>query len=118
MISSTAVRLPPFCTSDGDVVRADGGENPDLIWALQGCGGNFGGVFRFECDLHPVSTVVTGLMMYAPGDATKVLTAYRQFVDDCPDELTTVAAFITAPPAPFVPTEVQGRPVVAVLACH
>jgi hypothetical protein len=65
-----------------------------------------------------VSTVLAGLVMYAPGDATSVLRAYRQFVDDCPDELTTVAGFVTAPPAPFVPPDVQGRPVVAVLACH
>jgi FAD/FMN-containing dehydrogenase len=105
-------------TADGDVVRADAWQNPELLWALRGGGGNFGVVSRFELELHPVSTVLAGLVMYAPADATSVLAAYGQFVDDCPDELTTVAAFVTAPPAPFVPPDVQGRPVVAVLACH
>ena len=105
-------------TADGDVVHADAGQNPDLLWALRGGGGNFGVVSRFELELHPVGTVLAGLVMYAPADAPAVLTAYRQFVDDCPDELTTVAGFVTAPPAPFVPPDVQGRPVVAVLACH
>src|ERR1700738_1427277 len=105
-------------TADGDVVHADAGQNPDLLWALRGGGGNFGVVSRFELELHPVGTVRAGLAMYAPADAPAVLTAYRQFVDDCPDELTTVAGFVTAPPAPFVPPDVQGRPVVAVLACH
>ena len=105
-------------TAAGDVVRADAGENADLYWALRGGGGNFGVVTRFEFQLHPVSTVLVGLVMYSPADAAQVFTAYRQFVDDCPDELTTLAAFITAPPAPFVPEEIQGKPVVAVLACH
>jgi FAD/FMN-containing dehydrogenase len=105
-------------TAEGEVVRADVGRNPELLWALRGGGGNFGVVVSFEFELHPVSTVLAGLVMYAPGDATGVLTAYREFVDDCRDELTTVAGFVTAPPAPFVPTDVQGQPVVAVLACH
>lgn len=105
-------------TADGDVVRADAGQNPELLWALRGGGGNFGVVSRFDLELHAVGTVLAALVMYAPADATSVLAAYRQFVDDCPDELTTVAGFLTAPPAPFVPADVQGRPVVAVLACH
>jgi FAD/FMN-containing dehydrogenase len=105
-------------TATGEVVRAEADENPDLLWALRGGGGNFGVVTSFEFELHPVSTVLVSLVMYSPRDARQVLAAYRQFVDDCPDELTTVAAFITAPPAPFVPAEVQGQPVVSVLACH
>ena len=105
-------------TAAGDVVHANAEEHADLLWALQGGGGNFGAVTRFEYRLHPVSTVLVGLLMYAPRDASHVLQGYRQFVDDCPDELTTAAVFITAPPAPFVPPEVQGTPVVAVLAAH
>ncbi|HWW09525.1 MAG TPA: FAD-binding oxidoreductase [Candidatus Acidoferrales bacterium] len=105
-------------TAAGDVVRADAHENADLLWALRGGGGNFGVVTRFEFELHPLSTVLVSLVMYAPRDARQVLTAYRQFVDDCPDELTTLVGFITAPPAPFVLAEVQGHPVVSVLACH
>jgi FAD/FMN-containing dehydrogenase len=105
-------------TAAGDVVQTDSDQDPELFWALRGGGGNFGVVTRYEFELHPVSTVLAALVMYEPRDAAVVLTAYRQFVDDCPDELTTVATFLTAPPAPFVPTEVQGQPVVAVLACH
>jgi FAD/FMN-containing dehydrogenase len=105
-------------TADGEVVHADAGQNPELLWALRGGGGNFGVVVRFDLELHPVSTVMAGLVMYAPRDAANVLAAYRRFVDDCPDELTTVAGFVTAPPAPFVPEDVQGQPVVAILACH
>ena len=105
-------------TADGQVVRASADENPDLLWALRGGGGNFGVVTRFEFALHPVSTVAFGLAMYAPADAAVVLAAYGAFTDGCPDELTTFAAFITAPPAPFVPEAVQGTPVLAVMGCH
>lgn len=105
-------------TANGDVVHVDSNENPDLFWGLRGGGGNFGVVTRFEYELRPVGTVLVGLVLYSMDDATQVLTEYRRFVDDCPDELTTVADFITAPPAPFVPPEVQGQQVLAVLGCH
>ena len=35
-----------------------------------------------------------------------------------PDELTTLIAFITAPPAPFVPAEYQGKPAIALACCY
>jgi len=105
-------------TADGRRVRADANDNPDLFWAIRGGGGNFGVVTRFEFQLHPVSTVLIAIVMFAQRDAKAVLNAYREFVDDCPDELTTVIDFMSAPPAPFVPENVQGQPVVAVLACY
>src|SRR3546814_11462144 len=43
-------------TADGVLVRASDDENPDLLWALKGGGGNFGGVVRFEFGLHPIGT--------------------------------------------------------------
>jgi FAD/FMN-containing dehydrogenase len=105
-------------TADSRVVHAGDEGDAELLWALRGGGGNFGVVTEFEFALHPIGPVTLGLFMYAPADARTVLRAWHQFTEDCPDELTTLAAFITAPPAPFVPPEVQGQPVVAVLGCH
>ena len=37
---------------------------------------------------------------------------------ELPDELTTLAGLMTAPPAPFLPEAVHGKPIVAVIAVH
>ena len=40
-------------TADGELRRADAGQNADLYWAVRGGGGNFGVVTSFEFQLHP-----------------------------------------------------------------
>src|SRR5678809_749496 len=50
--------------ADGRLVNANAKENKDLFWALRGGGGNFGVVTSFEYRLHPVSTVLGGMIVY------------------------------------------------------
>src|SRR4029077_6329859 len=57
-------------TADGKVLVASAKENQDLFWALRGGGGNFGVVTSFEYRLHPVSTVLGGLILYPRDQAT------------------------------------------------
>jgi Berberine and berberine like len=64
-----------------------------------------------------VRTVIAGMLLYPASRANAILRFYREFTATAPDELTTVFAFLTAPPAPFVPTPLQGTPVVAIVAC-
>ena len=105
-------------TASGAVVRASAGENPELFWALRGGGGNFGVVTTFEFRLHPVSSVVGGLMLFTHDRASEVMRFYREYVRDCPDELTTWLSVITAPAAEFIPADLQEKSSLAVLACH
>lgn len=105
-------------TAGGDLVRASASENPELFWAVRGGGGNFGIATQFEFRLHPVSRVVGGLMLFHEDRSADVLRFYRDYVQDLPDEFTSMLSAITAPSADFVPAEMQGRPSIAFAACH
>ena len=103
-------------TADGRVVRASEDENADLFWGLRGGGGNFGVVTQFEYRLHEVGPMVTGGMVLWPLEqAGDVVRFYRDWIESAPDEVGGGAAIVVAPPEPFVPAELQGKPVVA---CH
>ena len=106
-------------TSDGEIRRAGRDEHDDLFWALRGGGGNFGVVTRFTFRLHEVGpSVVGGLRTWAADKISDVLAAYRELTESAPRELTAAAVVLTAPPAPFVPPQWHGRPMVGVLLCH
>jgi FAD/FMN-containing dehydrogenase len=105
-------------TADGQTVRASETENAELLWGLRGGGGNFGVVSEFEFRLHPVSQVMGGLVAWPAEAAGDVLRFWRDWVRDTPDELCTMAAFLYAPPEPFVPPEVVGSPIFAIACFH
>jgi FAD/FMN-containing dehydrogenase len=106
-------------TADGDLRRASRIENPDLFWALRGGGGNFGVVTEFVFRLHEVGPQVTGGLIAWPATrAGEVLDTYRQITDSAPRELTLVAVRRNAPPAPWVPQDLHGTPIIIIVACH
>ncbi len=100
--------------ANGEIVRADAGEHPDLFWALRGGSGNFGVVTRFEFRLHPVGPdVLSGLIVYPVSEAKPVLQQYREFMAKAPEDLTVWAVLRLAPPLPFLPAEIHGKEIVA-----
>ena len=105
-------------TAAGEILTASEAENAELFWGLRGGGGNFGVVTSFEFRLHPVSTVMGGLMLFPSTRTAEVVRFYRDFARDCPDQLTTWLSAITAPAAGFVPENLQGKAALAVLVCH
>ena len=106
-------------TAEGDVVRASEEESADLFWGIRGGGGNFGVVTSFEYQLHPVGpTVLGGLLLYSLDEARKAVRFYRDFVADAPEELGSAVVMRLAPPAPFVPEALHGKPVCAILVCY
>jgi FAD/FMN-containing dehydrogenase len=106
-------------TADGRLVRASADENPDLFWGLRGGGGNFGVATSFEYSVHPVGPTVTGGAIFYPGDrAAEILRFYREWVQDQPDELTSLANLLTCPPAPFLPEAWHGKQLVAIIPVH
>ena len=106
-------------TADGRVVRASADENPELFWGLRGGGGNFGIVTAFHLQLHPVGPVVFGGLIAWPAPmAGDVVRFWRDFMLSAPDEVGTALAFITAPPADFVPEPVRGHPILGCVVCY
>ncbi|HEY7208013.1 MAG TPA: FAD-binding oxidoreductase [Gaiellaceae bacterium] len=97
--------------ADGSVVRASEDENEDLFWAIRGGGGNFGIVTEFELRLHELGPIVlAGLALWPLDRGPEVVRAWRDYVDEAPDEVSSACVVVTAPPEPFVPDHLQGRP--------
>jgi FAD/FMN-containing dehydrogenase len=106
-------------TAQGQVVRAAADENPELFWALRGGGGNFGIVTSFGYRLFPVGPeILGGAIAWRADDAKDVLAFFREFSAQTPRETTCVAVLRIAPPAPWLPKDVHGKPIVAVFVCH
>jgi hypothetical protein len=106
-------------TAEGELVRASESENPDLFWGIRGGGGNFGVVTEFEFRLNPVGPqVVAGPVFWPMEESPQVLRFYREWVADAPDDLMTIVVHRRAPSLPFVPPELHGQPVVAVICCY
>lgn len=103
-------------TADGSLVRADASSHPDLFWAIRGGGGNFGVATRFKFRLNEVGTVMAGMLMMPA--TVDVVASFIAAADAAPEELTTIANVMPAPPMPFVPAEHHGRLVVFALMVH
>ena len=106
-------------TADGQIRTANAEENAELFWALRGGGGNFGVVTRFTFRLFDVGPQVTGgLILWDGARAAEVLAAYCDLTAAAPRELCAVCTVRLAPPAPFVPEEWHGKPVVGMVVCY
>ena len=117
--SCDTVRAMEVVTADGRVVRASEQENNDLFWGLRGGGGNFGVMTSFEYQLYPVGPeVMAGAIAWRAEDARAVLEMYRALTEHAPPELTCVAVLRRAPPAPWLPKDIHGQPIVALFICH
>jgi FAD/FMN-containing dehydrogenase len=96
-------------TADGKVIRADSENHPDLFWAIRGGGGNFGVATRFWFSLQEVGEIVGGMLILPA--TTDSITSFVELAGSAPEELSTIANVMKAPPMPFLPEEVVGRPV-------
>ena len=103
-------------TADGERVRADAESEPELFWGLRGGGGNFGIATAFEYRLHEVGPIVLGGPIFWPlEEMPRVLRFLRDYASEAPDELGITLAIMPAPPAPFLPPERFGKPVVGLV---
>jgi len=106
-------------TADGEQLTASAHENPDLLWALRGGGGNFGVVTSFEYRLHPIGPeVIAGGVVHSFADAPEVFRFFADYVATAPDELSVTASTFRAPPDFPVPNELIGELVTMLAICY
>jgi Berberine and berberine like len=111
--SVTAIEL---VTADGELVRADASEHPDLFWALRGGGGNFGVVTAMELRLYETPEIYAGNLAWPWERSSEVLNAWHELLPELPDEMITTAKIVQTPPLPEIPEPIRGRQLVVVLA--
>jgi FAD/FMN-containing dehydrogenase len=104
--------------ADGSFVTASEDQHEDLFWALRGGGGNFGVVTAFTFRLSPVSMVVGGPTLFSFERSAEVLSWYREFLPNAPEDLNGFFAFLTVPPAPPFPEELHLKKVCGVVWCY
>jgi FAD/FMN-containing dehydrogenase len=97
-------------TADGEIRQVDAANDPDLFWAIRGGGGNFGVATRFQYRLHDVSQFAGGMLMLPA--TTETIAGFIAAAEAAPEELSTIANIMPAPPMPFIPTEQHGKLVV------
>jgi FAD/FMN-containing dehydrogenase len=103
--------------ADGSFVTASAEEHADLFWAVRGGGGNFGVVTSFLLQLHPISTVYGGPMLWPLEQAADVMKFWRDFILTAPEEINGWFAFITVPPAPPFPEQLHMQKMCAIVWC-
>ena len=97
-------------TADGQLLHVDSDTHPDLFWAIRGGGGNFGVATRFQFRLQEVDTIVGGMLILPA--TPEVIAGFIAEAESAPEELSTIANVMTAPPMPFLPEEYHGRLVI------
>ncbi|GAA3224368.1 FAD-binding oxidoreductase [Nonomuraea helvata] len=102
--------------ADGRHVVASADSHPELFWAVRGGGGGFGVVTSLEFRLHPVEKVYSGFAYFPIEAAGETLSAYRSWIEQAPDEISTAVVLKRMPDD--APEPVRGRHVVMVKVVH
>lgn len=103
-------------TADGKLLRVDAESHPDLFWAIRGGGGNFGVATRFQFRLHEVDQVMGGMLILPA--TPDVIASFIAEAEAAPDELSTIANVMPAPPMPFLPAEAHGKLVIMAIMVY
>lgn len=103
-------------TADGAFHQVDAKNDPDLFWAIRGGGGNFGVITRFQFRMHELNGVFGG-MLFLPA-TPEVLAGFIAEAQAAPEELSTIANIMPAPPMPFLPPEQHGKLVVMAMMVY
>ncbi len=103
--------------ADGSFVAASADEHADLFWAIRGGGGNFGVVTSFLFRANPVRMVCAGPMLWDIEAAADIMKWFRDFIVRAPEEIGGFFAFLTVPPVPLFPPDLQMKKMCGIVWC-
>jgi FAD/FMN-containing dehydrogenase len=103
-------------TADGELLRVDANSHPDLFWAIRGGGGNFGVATRFQYRLQEVGNIVGGMLFLLA--TAETVAGFIAAAEAAPEELSTIANVMPAPPMPFLAEEHHGELVIFALMAY
>jgi hypothetical protein len=103
-------------TADGELRHVSETSDPELFWALRGGGGSFGIVTALEFRLYPITEVYAGVLFFPIERAGEVLHAWRSWLRDVPDAVTSVGRLLRFPPLPELPPHLSGQSYVVIEA--
>ncbi|CAN5723022.1 FAD-binding oxidoreductase [soil metagenome] len=113
--TSDLLRRATVVTADGQIRETSVESEPELFWAIRGGGGNFGIVTEFEFDALTLGPEIAGgLVLWPMEKAGEIIELFREVTAIAPPELMHVLVLRVAPPAPFLPESVHGKPVVGI----
>jgi FAD/FMN-containing dehydrogenase len=116
-LAANSVTAADIVTPDGDLVRADASQQPDLLWAVRG-GGGIGVVTALEMTLYPVRHLYAGVLFFPIERSSQVLYRWHEWTGTVPDEMTSIGRIMRFPPLPEVPEHLRGRAFALVEAAY
>ena len=115
-LAANSILALEVVTADGRHRRVDAEHDPDLFWALRGGGGSFGIVTALEIRLFPITRIHAGTLFFPLARAEEVLQAWREWVPNVPDSVTSVGRMLRFPTSPDLPPILSGQSYVVVEA--
>lgn len=112
------LRAVELVTSHGEIVRASDTENAELFWAVRGGGANFGVITALEFEAHRGGLVTGGVIAFDGSNARSLLGEYARLAQSASDDLSAQGILMAAPPLPFLPADMVGKPIVILALCH
>jgi FAD/FMN-containing dehydrogenase len=108
-LAADRVRAFDVVTGDGEMRRVTPDEHPDLFFALRGGKGAAAIVTAVEFDMVHLPTFYGGAVYFDAHDAAAVISRWRGWSEELPEQGTTSFAFFQLPEMPGVPPALAGR---------
>ncbi len=103
-------------TAEGECLQVDPNNHPDLFWAIRGGGGNFGVITHFLFRVHPLEHVYGGMLVLPA--TPESLSGFIKVAQHAPDEVSTIANVMIAPPMPFLPQKAHGELIIMAMMMY